>query len=54
MRQTVRTAIHACCTVLATQRMKPPTPTPTRAAVMIADNRIAVPVASGWKPQTAA
>ena len=33
---------------------KPSTPMPDHDAVMIAATRIAVPVASGWKPQTAA
>ena len=32
----------------------PAGPTPTMAAVMTAETRMAVPVASGWKPQIAA
>ena len=40
--------------VSPTALTKRPGPTPTRAAVMTADTRMAVPVASGWNTQMAA
>ena len=54
MRHTVRTASQAWAIVVRTQRKKSATPIPTTAAVMMADRRIAVPVASGWNAHTAA
>ena len=54
MRQTVITASHACRIVWPTQAKKPEGLILTTAAVMIAERRIAVPVARGWNAQTAA
>ena len=54
MRQTVRMAIHACLIVRTTHWKKSPTLSLTTIAVMIAESRIAVPVARGWKVHTAA
>ena len=45
---TVRIAIRLCLQVVPTASKNCPGPTPTSAAVMIAESRIAVPVASGW------
>ena len=47
-------AIHACLNVRATHWKKSPTLSLTAIAVIMAESRIAVPVARGWKVQTAA
>ena len=54
MQATVMTASQACRSVCATQAKNPATVSRKMIAVTMAATRIAVPVASGWKPQTAA
>ena len=54
MKHTVRIASRLCRQVAPTHSMNRPGPTPTSAAVMIVESRIAVPVASGWNTQLAA
>ncbi len=54
MRQTVTTAIQICAAVSPAALRKRAGPTPQTSAVRIAATKMPVPVASGWKLQTAA
>ena len=54
MKQTVTTASQICRAVRATLARKPSRPRPKASAAISAATRMPVPVASGWKVQTAA
>jgi hypothetical protein len=54
IRATVRMAMRLCFQVAAIAERKSRAESLTIAAVMSAETRIAVPVASGWKPHFAA